>query len=1007
MKRLALRFIALACLFFISLFPAQAQVSFFQPPTYSGSGLALFEADFNGDGKPDLLTADGTLNLGNGDGTFTLGTPVSGTPLAVADFNGDGKADILEDGNGTLIVLLGNGDGTFQSPVTTASGANLLAVGAIDLNGDGQADVVGIFNNSLYVYLATGGGSFVPGGVAYSLGNVIGTPPVLSFGDFNADGKIDVAISIGPNNSDSSEQELVLLGNGNGTLQSPKASAGVFSPSGAFYPSYGAVGDFNGDGNLDLALSCSQYCYPLQEVYVFLGNGDGTFQSPTAAFSGDGPLVAADVNGDGKLDLVFQDLIGQIYLGNGDGTFSNVSNYVLTFPASVYGIIGSGSSVGVVVADFNSDGKLDAAMGSAVLLGNGNGTFQGLTLTPAPSGPQIAAIGDFDKNGTNDVAEVSGTSVNILSNNGSGSLSLIHTYTLQEPGLQIVEGDFNGDGNLDLAVVGIDLNSLDWGYSILLGNGDGSFQSPLFYPQTLSSSQNGIPSLSVADFNHDNKLDLAVASLGPQQEFAVLLGNGDGTFAPPAYYFTGQLWYFPLLIADFNQDGNLDVACNNGILYGKGDGTFQAEVFPPSLSSFSALFTVDVNNDGKPDLLSNDQIALGNGDGTFTVLPTLLNTIYDVTDINGDGKVDVLVGFPAANPTSTGFQLGNGDGTFSPTVNSVPAVGMIGPARTPALFADMNGDGEPDIIVLPFITGSDTLGDGEFSGISVLFNTTPPGFALSASALSPVTAGNLVTSTIKVSPTFGFNQSVALTCAPGLPAGVTCAFNPASIANSSGTSTLTITTTAGTAAGTYSLQAVGTANSTLTITNGAPLSLVVQSAPDFTVSPASGSSSQTVNAGQSASFSLSLAPSGSFTGTVNLSCAITPVATPAPICKLSSSSVQISGGGPQSVTVTVATTASSAASSFGFGNDRTPTTLMWALLIGSTGAFLLTIRRRRLALIALMLLASGWSIGCGGSSHTSTGGSSTPGTPAGTYTAAVTATSGSISHTTPLTVIVQ
>jgi hypothetical protein len=146
------RYYPIALLLAILLLPPtiHAQVSFFTPPAYAGSGN-LFVADFNGDGKPDLLSSDGTLQLGNGDGTFTTGTRVSGTPLAVADFNGDGKPDVLEQGNGTLLVLLGNGDGTFQTPISTNSGASLQGLAATDLNGDGKADVVGVFNSSLLV----------------------------------------------------------------------------------------------------------------------------------------------------------------------------------------------------------------------------------------------------------------------------------------------------------------------------------------------------------------------------------------------------------------------------------------------------------------------------------------------------------------------------------------------------------------------------------------------------------------------------------------------------------------------------------------------------------------------------------------------------------------------------------------------------------------------------------------------------------------------------------------
>ena len=117
MKREVLCTVLLSLLSLVFSLSAQGQVSFLEPPSYAGSGSNVYVADFNGDGKLDLLSSDGTMNLGHGDGTFTAGTPVS-VPngvsfLAVADFNGDGKPDVLEQGTGTLLVLLGNGDGTF------------------------------------------------------------------------------------------------------------------------------------------------------------------------------------------------------------------------------------------------------------------------------------------------------------------------------------------------------------------------------------------------------------------------------------------------------------------------------------------------------------------------------------------------------------------------------------------------------------------------------------------------------------------------------------------------------------------------------------------------------------------------------------------------------------------------------------------------------------------------------------------------------------------------------
>jgi hypothetical protein len=993
----------------VSLFclPAQPQVSFFQPPTYAGSGN-IFVADFNGDGKPDILTSDGTMNLGNGDGTFKTGTPVSGGVLAVADFNGDGKPDVLEQGTGTLLVLLGNGDGTFQAPISTPSGASLAVVVAADLNGDGKYDVVGVFNSSLMVYVSNGDGTFASG-VAYSLGATPVGFPVLSPGDFNGDGKTDVAVSIGGTNV--AGQELVFLGNGDGTLQPVKASDGVF------FPQYVAVGDFNGDGKLDLAVSspgyCNGSCSIPPNVYVLLGNGNGTFQAPTIAFAGEGLLVAADVNGDGKVDLVAQGdaTAAEVYLGNGDGSFSAADAYILNLnpPSPAFG-----AGLGMAIADFNLDGKPDIAGGNAVLLGNGDGSFQGVPLGVVPDSIGAAVVGGFDNKGAPGVAMLSNQQIGstpvyavyILSNNGSGQLSLAHTYSLQKPGYAITTADFNGDGNLDLAVIGIDPISQDWSYSVLLGNGDGSFQSPAFYPQTTVVSN---PSVAAADFNNDNKVDLAVAFDG---SVAVLIGNGDGTFASPvSYYDAGSS---PLLVADFNGDGKLDIAAGGtdqstntletGILYGNGDGTFQAAVFPVSLTGFDAQFTGDVNNDGKPDLVSADQVALNNGDGTFTLLPpaypTSGLTFFGLADFNGDGKLDVVAGAAGEGThiTETGVLLGNGDGTFAPII-AVPTTGVLPPT---VLVADMNADGRPDI-VFPRSTGVTAV-----NGVGVMLNTTPPGFELSATALSPttVTAGSAASSTITVVPTFGFNTGVTLSC-NGLPSGSSCTFNPASIANSSGMSSLTITTSASLAAGTYPVQVQGSAG---TLVNDVAMSLVVAAAPNFTIGPASGSqNSQTISAGQTASFDLTIAPTGSFTGTVSVSCAVTPAVTPAPTCGLSSSSVQFSGGGAQSVTAKVATTAPVTTSAR--PHDLFPPGAMpmaWALmLLGLTG--LLAVRhRRRVATVATtaIVLTLALCFACGGGSSSSTT-HTAPGTPAGTYTATVTATSGSLSHSTALQVVVQ
>jgi hypothetical protein len=139
--------------------PAPAQVSFFQALVFGGSGN-VFVADFNGDGKLDILcsnTSGSFLSLGRGDGTFGQGSGVPGTTLAVADFNGDGKLDLLQQTTGTLHVLIGNGDGAFQPANSTPSGASLQVVAAADVNGDGKVDVVGVSGSTVLVYLGKRG----------------------------------------------------------------------------------------------------------------------------------------------------------------------------------------------------------------------------------------------------------------------------------------------------------------------------------------------------------------------------------------------------------------------------------------------------------------------------------------------------------------------------------------------------------------------------------------------------------------------------------------------------------------------------------------------------------------------------------------------------------------------------------------------------------------------------------------------------------------------------------
>ena len=373
--------------------------------------------------------------------------------------------------------------------------------------------------------------------------------------------------------------------------------------------------------------------------------------------------------------------------------------------------------------------------------------------------------------------------------------------------------------------------------------------------------------------------------------------------------------------------------------------------------------------------------------------------VSGTADFNGDGKLDLFVTETEAgtgHPEASGIQLGNGDGTFGPFLQ-IPTSGLL----WSSFYADMNGDGHTDIVFLWDLAGSEPF---RVNGLGVILNTTQTGFELFASALSPssVTAGNSATTTINALANFGFNTAETLSCS-GLPSGAVCAFNPPSIAGGAGKSALTITAGATTAAGTYPIQVTGTAGA---VTSSTSLSLIVLAAPDFSFGPTPGSpTSQTITAGQTANFSLDLAPSAGFSGTVNFSCAITPLVNTAPTCNVPPSA-QISGTGTQSISTTVSTTASVTTSVL--ADFRYPPANLRLLWLGAifVSVSLCTRTRGRISAFSFAIVVVGAIslFACGGSSSPS---HITIGTPAGTYTVTVSASSGNTKHNTTLQVIVQ
>jgi FG-GAP-like repeat/Abnormal spindle-like microcephaly-assoc'd, ASPM-SPD-2-Hydin len=737
--------------------------------------LSIATGDFNGDGKLDLAVvnrSDNTVSvyLGKPDGTFSLPVnyPTGPQPssVTIGDFNADGNLDIvvtnencttipkiggLDCGSASVSVLLGNGDGTFQPHQDFATGMRPLSVKAADLNGDGKLDLVVAgdlngSNNSVSVLLGNGDGTF-QNHVDYPSPSPSGGPTWVIVGDFNGDGKPDIA-------ADAGSGVAIYLGNGDGTLQSPTTFQ-LRDSNGA--NSGGTAGDFNGDGKLDIAVTT------ISGIDIFLGNGDGTFSFKAVVAGGDGPVTAVDLNKDGKLDLVVANSDGSpnanysisALLGNGDGTFqSPISQATGMWPYAM------------AVGDFNGDGAIDVAVtvinnsepfepfqgspvpapgpfGSITLyLGLGNGALGFPPITPTLSTtnslPASMKAADLNGDGKLDLVFVNsgsgGNTVSVLLGNGDGTFQSQQDFATGVLPVAVQVADLNGDGKPDLAVVdqicAIKSTSCAPGtVSVLLGNGDGTFKAHTDFGVGVTPM-----SLAEADFNGDGKLDLAVtnANLGLGNTISVLTGKGDGTFNPQlSYPVVNEPG--PIAAADFNHDGKIDLAvgCEDlantnacpsplslSILLGNGDATFQRHDFLPSSSNYphgaSSLGVGYFNGDGNPDLITGElagggfSVFLGNGDGTFHPGGSgssigIGNGLFALGDFYADGKLDVAL--EELTPTVAIFR-GNGDGTFqSPQLLLLPN-GLTFNDPVP-VAGDFNNDGGLDLAVVE--PGSNSL----------------------------------------------------------------------------------------------------------------------------------------------------------------------------------------------------------------------------------------------------------------------------------------------------------
>ena len=677
----------------------------------------MLTADFNGDGIMDVavLNPKGIqVLLGQGGGAFeseyayTLPGQQRTGYIQSGDFNHDGHLDLAFSVTGTMgkvAILLGNGDGTFQSPIFSQILRNPGQFAVGDLNNDGNPDLAVqlVTGKKVAVLLGNGDGTFQP----TSLVTVNGATPPLGqvfINDLNADGQQDILVL--------GNQACTLLGAGNGTFTAGPCTASAGSSG------VGIIGDFDQNGAMDIAVIEANAPY---SVDILLGNGDGSFQPPVKYPFNFQPvgLQVSNLTSAGPSDIVVAGKPGifSILAGIGDGTF--------TLQPQQY--VQGSSGVQFAVADFTGDGIPDAifseVLDSTLTLAPGNGdlTFQAVEAFSAgtfASSYAGLATADFNGDGFMDAATVDATGVTLTLGNGDGTFQSSTTGIASGTTLPagIVAGDFNGDHVTDLAVLGGLVNSSS-GVELLFGNGNGTFQPPV----NVAAGDDPVKFVT-GDFNNDGHTDFAVlnACIGTCRtgdSITVLLGDGQGNFTSEGPYIVGRVGPLFILTADLNRDGFADLAVLSKqadgnsyvtVLLNNGDGTFAVKTtiwFAPLSGVIVALTNGDMNNDGIQDLIVTAQelihgdtalfVLIGVGDGTF-VQPGIKSRLGygnnpSVADGTGNGIQDLI--YPV--PNALRFLLGNGNGTFSLTPVSLPST-------TPATIApiDLNADGNTDLLVV-------------------------------------------------------------------------------------------------------------------------------------------------------------------------------------------------------------------------------------------------------------------------------------------------------------------
>lgn len=1030
---------------FVFLLPCEgrAQGNIY-PLTISGpipaNAVAAAVADVNGDNKPDLVIVTshgGSLAVSSVLDFAENSTPSAATSLTalctpagspiVADLNKDGKSDVVFNCGQYVAVLMGNGDGTFQTAQYYAVNPNSILI--VDLKGNGYPAIV-VSNCATNPQLAVlmNNGSVVAGANQFTVASnpaCSGSGPggnwVEAAGDFNGDGKQDVVMySFTPPSGNS----LVLFpGNGDGAFGTPLTTS-LQSSAVAF-----TAGDFNGDGKTDLAYSSAH------GLQILFGSSNGTFTTGALLAGSGTSLLAAQLTSSGAVDIIVDGQNTVVFHGDGKGNFTQAGSYAPFGIPYLMKPLGA-TNENLYLVNLSAD---DAVY---ILTGNGDATFQAIPSTTIfnTNGTSPVLFADFNGDGLNDFATVvvQGTEsvVSTALARGDGTFGLVD-QTLPTATGSVVAGDFNRDGKADLIAVdpgaGIGHGNTTLQYSqvtFYAGNGNATFQNGVSTSFPILGASSGV----AGDFNGDGKLDLVL----PYDNI-------------------------------FGQQG--DAPAGDGLVFlpGKGDGTFGAPVpfdqNPNPVGEFNgSLLVADLRNNGKLDVieLGQSEVFLGNGDGTFQQIPlTPANSgpVLAIADVNGDGIPDLVTGGVLSTTTinpevylvNPGVYLGNGDGTFQAAPAYSPAL-PAGATLIAAAVADVSGDGHPDLVLTysfgsVFISTDNGAGYGDASYVAVFLGDGAGNFTADPNTYFAGPAGSMPFGSASPQLLLGrFNNSAPKTpdrtldamwvdgatatvllnqknAAPGPPSPYTTMVSlgaSATSLNVNSNVTLTALVTGLAPSGSVTFTAANTTLGTATLANGVAslttsfaatggytvtasyggdtanmsavsnaVNITVMPPPSFSIS--ANPPSATLKAGQSATITITATPVGGYTGTLNFSCGTLPTGV---TCNFNPTMLNVAGS-PASTTLTISTTAATAANGSGpLPQRRNPWVPAGTLALAGILGLALSGRTRKTArtlrgMCWLLLLAAAMA----GASGCGSGGSyskpSNPGTPSGSYMVSV------------------